>query len=185
MTPSEVLVPFTARGIDGTVTVTVEENSEPARVGSTDWATGFPMCTASIEWDATGYNALLGWVQVVGMRDPQGDATRHWVTDPLEVYDGLNTPFGFYGLSPTLFDAPARRDRTRSLDWLAESFLCAAPSSPMAREAQPVAGFSWGFVLNEGTVAVAEPKPLSPDAWTRHVDLLRSNHPGWIFPSTH
>jgi hypothetical protein len=182
MTVSELSLPFAARELRGVVKVAVYPNAEPALVGSADWAYGFPICEASIEWDAQGYQALLGWVQVVGMRAPGTDAPRNWATDPLEVYEGLNTPFGFYGLSPTLFDAPARSDRTRPLDWHAESFLCSAPSRPMAREAKPVAGFSWGFVLNHGEIATIEPSALDLTAWTRHLDLLRSTYPGWTFP---
>lgn len=178
----ELSFPFVARGLPGVVNVEVYPNSRPASIGSTDWARGFPICQASIDWKAEGYNALLGWLQVVGMRAANADASRKWVTDPLEIHDGLNTPFGFYGLSPTLFDAPARSDRTQSLDWCAESFLCFAPSSPMAREAYPVAGFSWGFVLSAGEIKTVEPKVIEQAAWNRHVGLLRSTYTGWTFP---
>ncbi|MCP3991730.1 MAG: hypothetical protein GY724_21840 [Actinomycetia bacterium] len=118
----------------------------------------------------------------MGTRAADDDDSRHWATDPLEVYDGLNTPFGFYGLSPRLFDAPARSDRTRSLDWYAESFLCFSPSSPMVREAHPVAGFSWGFVLSSGEITTLEPKAIERARWNRHVGLLRSTYSGWTFP---
>ncbi|MCP3933750.1 MAG: hypothetical protein GY708_00105 [Actinomycetia bacterium] len=182
MNVCELSLPFVARGLPGMVNVEVYPNSQPASVGSADWAQGFPICKASIDWEAEGYNALLGWVQLVGMRAAGTDDSRHWVTDPLEIYNGLNTPFGFYGLSPTLFDAPARSDRTRSLDWCAESFLCFAPSSPMAREAHPVGGFSWGFVLSGDEIKTIEPKAIERAAWTRHLDLLRSTYSGWTFP---
>lgn len=184
MSAHSLLLPFTARGRDGIVRVDVTANTHPAWVGSAEWATGFPICEASIDWEAKGYNALLGWIQMVGMRDPSSDGPRHWVTDPLEIYDDLNTPFSFYGLTPALFDAPARSDRTRPVDWYAESFLCHAVSSPMAREAHPVAAFSWGFILSEERITIIEPKVLAPDAWSRHLGLLESTYPSWDFART-
>ena len=93
----------------------------------------------------------------------------------------VETPFGFFGLKPELFDAPSRRDRTMALDWLAESFLCVSPTNPMAREAKPVSGFSWGFVLDKGVVEIVEPRPLEPTAWTKHQKLLSGQYPSWRF----
>lgn len=181
MTVSELLLPFTAREQDGVLKVAVAPNEEPASVGSAAWASDFPICEASIEWEAQGYRALLGWVQLVGMRAPGNPAPRHWVADPLEVYEGLNTPFGFYGVRPLLFDAPARSDRSQPLDWCAESYLCVAPSRPMAREAKPVAGFSWGFLLDDGEISTVDPLPLDLEVWSRHLELLQSTYPGWTF----
>ncbi|MEM9654400.1 MAG: hypothetical protein AAGA65_20070 [Actinomycetota bacterium] len=184
MSPSELSLAFEARGLTGSVRVTVVPNADPPAVGSADWARGFPTCEAQVDWDAPGYRALLGWVQLVGTRLPGTDASRRWVADPLEIYEGLNTPFGFYGLSPTLFDAPARSDRSQRLDWRAESFLCVAPSRPMAREAKPVAAFTWGFVLADSEITTVEPSTLDREAWSQHNELLHSTYPGWIFPQT-
>jgi hypothetical protein len=181
MTESELSLPFVARGLDGIVNVGVYRNDEPSSVGSPAWAQGFPICEASVAWEAQGYRALLGWVQVVGMRTPGTGRQRQWVSDPLEVFDGLNTPFGFYGISPTLFDAPARRDRSTALDWHAESFLCVAPSAPMARQASPVTGFSWGFVMDGEQITATGPDALDRTAWARHRGLLRATYPGWSF----
>lgn len=177
----DLTIAFEARGQEGEVRVAVAPNADPSAVGSPDWAQGFPVCQADISWDAVGYRALLGWVQLVGMGVPRSAEPRTWAADPLEVYEGLNTPFGFYGLSPTLFDAPARRDRSQALDWHAESFLCVAPSAPMAREAFPVAAFSWGFTLDNGIVSLTPPAPIDLAAWGNHVALLESQYPGWTF----
>ena len=60
MTVCELSLPFSARGLSGRVKVAVYPNSQPASVGSPDWAQGFPVCKASIDWEVEGYNALLG-----------------------------------------------------------------------------------------------------------------------------
>ena len=180
MDPVQLSLPFSVRGSDGHVDVAVWRSANPESIGCQDWERDFPVCEAKISCEARGYSALMGWIQLVRMRSPiNGEA--HWVTDPLQVYDGLNTPFGFYGLAPTLFDAPARSDRTRSLDWYAESYLCFAPSSPMAREAQPLTAFSWGFQLDEGAITVHAPAPVALTSWATHVPLLESGYPGWNF----
>jgi hypothetical protein len=63
----------------------------------------------------------------------------------------------------------------------AESFLCFAPTSPMAREVKPVAAFSWGFVLNEGHLTLRSPASLALSAWTQHVPMLAAAYPAWTY----
>jgi hypothetical protein len=178
--PAHLSLPFVARGRAGTVSVSVSRNDDPASYGCSPAALGLAVCRATVEFEADGYDALLGWVQTVGERSAQSDERVH-TADPLDIYAELETPFGFYGLEPTLFDAPSRRDRNVSLDWLAHSFLCVAPTSPMAREAKPVAGFSWGFTIEQGHVDIFEPLLLTPSAWTDQHHLLRTNYPSWDF----
>jgi hypothetical protein len=177
-------VPFAARGHAGTVFISMTKNNEPAALGCQPWAEGFPVCSATIEFAADGYAALLGWVQLVRIRSSGPGSDERWVTDPLELFEHTDSPFGFFGIKPTLFDAPARSDTQQDLDWHAESFLCFAPSSPMAREAMPIAAFSWGFVLANNQVELRAPEPLPLQAWTKHLDLLRSNYPNWTFLPT-
>jgi hypothetical protein len=159
----------------------VAANRNPAAVGCDPAAHGFPMCRATVSYAAEGYDALLGWVQLVGVTTPETPA-RSLGVDPLRIFEDLETPFAFYGLAPTLFDGPSRGDRTRPLGWLAHSFLCAAPSRPMERTVQAVVGFSWGFVLGDGDVRLVAPEPLHLDAWDRHLELLRAQFPSWDFP---
>lgn len=180
MDVSAVSLPFRVRGLNSRVDVSVWRSTDPAAIGCPEWERDFPVCEATVTSDARGYAALMGWIQVVRMGSPASGETR-WVTDPLQIYDDLNTPFGFYGLNPTLFDAPSRRDRTEPLDWHAESYLCFAPSDPMAREALPVAAFSWGFQLVDGTVSLDQPMAIEPSSLAVHVPLLESSYPGWRF----
>ncbi len=181
MTDSRLSVPFEARGYRGDVTVSIRANEAPEAIGCPLSALGFPVCEARVDFSATGYAAILGWVQVVRMRSPHLTPDDQWVVDPLEIYGHLDTPFGFHGIAPTLFDAPSRSDRSRYLDWQAESYLCFAPTSPMAREAVAVAAFTWGFLLDRGEVTPREAKVLPLSSWSEHLELLGHSYPGWEF----
>ena len=70
---------------------------------------------------------------------------------------GADSPYAFYGLAPTLFDAPSR-DHRDDLDWLAHAFLAHTPLGTNAVEA--VLGFSWGFTFQEEKMQIIGPSPL-------------------------
>jgi hypothetical protein len=177
-------IPFEVRNGSGQVIVTVEVLTDPTTVGQVSDAAGFPVCRASVDFSLNGYAGLLGWVQLVGTKtDSQSE--RAFEIDPLEVFDGLEIPFAFYGLKPSLFDAPYRSDRSRSLDWLAHSFLCVAPTRPMAKEVEAVTGFSWGFIMAGGEVETVPPELLRPADWTGHLNALSTSFPTWTFSDNH
>jgi hypothetical protein len=176
--------PFTARGSDGIVSVTIERPTDPTIVGQVADAEGFPVCRATVEFDLDGYDGMLGWVQTVGTKtDTHSD--RVFEIDPLQVFEGLELPFAFYGLTPVLFDAPYRSDRSRYLDWVAHSFLCIAPTHPMAKEVEAVTGFSWGFTLKDGEVEVAAIRILQSSDWSRHLADMAESFPNWTFSDSH
>jgi hypothetical protein len=155
----DLSVGFEARGVRGTVDVSVWVNSDPASVGSGPEAEGFPACQAAVSIELRGYDALLGWVQLVGTKSPIHPACSFEV-DPLQVFADLNLPFGFFGMLPTLFDAPSRRDRNQTLDWLAQTFLCMSPADPMDRVVRPVVAFHWGFRMHAGQIDTVAPAAL-------------------------
>ncbi len=138
------------------------------------------MCRATVEYEASGYLAMLGWVQNVGEASPSGSGLQ-WDIDPLVLFEGIPTPYAIYGARPELFDAPYRSDRSLSLNWLAQSFLCAAPSNPFAKEVEAVIGFSWGFNMDDGKLEIVSLKPLSRDDWSLHLGLLSNSYPSWEF----
>lgn len=135
---------------------------------------------ATVEYEASGYLAMLGWVQLVGEATPKESDLRYAV-DPLVLFEGIATPYAIYGARPELFDAPYRSDRTRSLGWSANSFLCVAPSSPFAREVEAVVGFSWGFNMDADELELVGPRPLYRHDWSSHLALLSDTYPGWEF----
>jgi hypothetical protein len=130
--------------------------------------------------DLQGYASLFGWVQLVGTESPE-DPTRRYEVDPLEISANLNWPFGFYGLLPTLFDAPSRRDRNQNLDWLAHSFLCVSPANPMDRVVRAVIGFRWRFWMHDGQINIVAPTSLELTAWNSHLSVLEAAYPSWRF----
>jgi len=138
----------------------------------------FPVCEAVVDSDLRGYQSLLGWIQLVGTRNAP-HTERRLEIDPLRIFQDLDLPFGFYGINPTLFDAPWRTYRDQYLDWLAHSFLCASPADPMDRAARPVAAFQWGFVLDHGAIELVSPAALPTAEWSKHRSLLMTAYPSW------
>jgi hypothetical protein len=175
-----LVLPFRAREHVGSVSVTLTRNHDPLALGCDASALDFPVCVAQVEFAARGYNAVLGWVQLVGETSAPG-SERSFALDPLQVFEGVDTPFCWYGLAPTLFDAPSRRNRDSTVDWLALSFLCSSPAAVMSREVQPLVGFSWGFTMSPGNLDLVEPAALAPPDWDAQVGLLSSEFPGWRF----
>lgn len=171
---------FEARGVPGRVEIRVWENTDPDAVGTGPAATGFPVCEANVSIDLRGYHSLFGWVQLVGTQSPAHPARRFEV-DPLQVFADLNVPFGFFGVLPTLFDAPSRRDHDQTLDWLAHTFLCMSPADPMDRAVRPLVAFHWGFRMHRGQIDIVAPDALPLSTWNNHLRVLRLAYPGWIF----
>jgi hypothetical protein len=171
---------FEARGVSGSVGVHVWVNTDPTGLGSSPEAVGFPVCQATVSTALRGYSALFGWVQLVGTESPSATPSRFEI-DPLRIFAGINMPFGFYGLQPTLFDAPSRHDRQQTLSWLAHAFLCTSPDQPMDRALPPVVAFRWGFRMHGGLIETINPEPLALSTWSRHQAALRESFTGWRF----
>jgi hypothetical protein len=168
------------RGRDGSVEITVDVTTDPAAWGASPGAAGLPHCQATVDYPGKGYDALLGWVQLVRSTD-NGSGGAHFEMDPLMFVGAVPHPFAFFGITPTLFDAPGRRSRA-DLDWLAHSFLCViADIGPDVRVLRAITGFSWGFDLKDGATTVAGPRRLAAADWTGHLPLLHAEHPGWRF----
>ena len=173
-------LPFSLRGRDGDIEITVDLTTDPAAVGAIPGAAGLPHCQATIDHPGRGYDALLGWVQLVRSTDNDSGGAR-FEMDPLMFVGEVPHPFAFFGIAPTLFDAPGRRSRA-DLDWLAHSFLCFIEDIDGDRRVlQVITGFSWGFQLRDGTTTVAGPRRLTAADWTGHLPLLHAEHPGWRF----
>jgi hypothetical protein len=176
---------FTLRGLDGLIDVSLTRNTDPGSLGylllsggePADFATGFPVCRASVTYSADGYAAVFGWTQLVRSTDSDGSG---FEMDPIAIYRDVPTPFAWYGLKPELFDAPSREARD-DMDWEANSFLCISPDAVVTRRVQALAGFSWGFTVAGGRIACTSPKPLGPQSWDRHLSLLRASYPEWVF----
>ena len=172
-------VEFAWAGARGHVTVAVAVNSDPEALGCRPAARGFPYCSASISHPARGYAAALGWIQLV--RSTDGSSGGEWFEmDPFEPLGRVDHPFAFFGFLPTLFDGPSR-DPIRDMDWTAHSFLCHL--GEQEREAHAILGFSWGFVVRDGTITPSGPDALGSQDWDAHRPVLVREHPTWSFAS--
>ena len=180
-------LPFTLRGTSGVIAVSVTRNTDPDAIGyslltggqPTDAARGFPVCRATVDYQAQGYAAVFGWTQMVRSTDSAPD---QFEMDPIALYQQIPTPYAFFGIKPELFDAPSRESRY-DMTWQAHSFLCTSPDAVLTRHVQPIAGFTWGFTINHQDITLDWPAALGSEAWNSHLDLLRTSYPGWTFDS--
>jgi len=141
-------ISFVLRGIEGHVSVTYSRKDQPALVGSDPDASGFPMCHSTVDYPARGFEAVLGWIQLV-RSDDNASQGRAFEIDPLGFLGDVPHPFCWIGLSPQLFDAPSR-SRRHDLDWTAHTFPCVPDGvSDAGLEVHALLGFAWGFrILN-------------------------------------
>ena len=164
-------ITFALRGIEGHVYVTYSRNGRPDLVGSSAESSGFPMCHATVDYPAQGYDALLGWVQLVRSDDNTSQG-RAFEIDPLDILGDVPHPFCWIGLTPGMFDAPSRSPR-HDLDWAAHSFLCVPDGSTDAGlEVHALLGFAWGFRIRNEEIHLVPPTLLGPTEWDHHVDGL-------------
>ncbi len=141
---------------------------------------GLPVCTATVDYAGIGYTAVMGWVQFV--RSTDSGRPDIFELDPLALYSDVNTPYAFFGITPTLFDAPYR-DSEQHLVWQARSYLATTPDAVLTRAAVPLLAFSWGFRIEAGSVALEPPAHLDIARWTEHLAVLEDAHPDWNFRS--
>ena len=172
-------IPFTYGGVDGVVEARCVPMTDPESLGKSRNDVGLPACTAVVDFPAQGYWALLGWVQLVAMGPPGEEPT--WQADPFDLFEDSTSPYAWFGITPTLFDAPSRR-HDAPLRWRARSFLATTPWDQSERLVAPLAAFEWGYDLDvdrgghgprtcppsEHRVADA---PALPARAVRHVDL--------------
>jgi len=180
-------LPFRLRQRSGTVHVTVVPNRGTPDPGCEfllfgmppETVRGYPVCTATVDYDADGYGAVLGWTQVVRSSDNAtgGDA---FETDPIAVYQDVDTPFAWFGVKPTLFDAPLRFEKL-DMHWECHSFLCFLPDATMSRQVRAVCGFGWGFEIHDQVVARPQPVALGSDTWNACLPVLRTAYGRWTF----
>lgn len=169
---------FSLGGLQGVVSIHLERNDDPASVGSSEGSAGLPMCTARVQPTSQGYNAMCGWIQLVRSTD-NASGGQQFEMDPFGPFTDTGSPYAFYGLAATLFDAPGRETRD-DLDWTAHAWL--ARTELNSRLVEPVVGFSWGFSIRDQQPLLSAAGELAKSDWAQHVPpLLQRQHPGWAF----
>ena len=186
-------ITFTHQGHPGRVIATLETTPVPADLGAREDAVGLANCKATIEFAAGGYFELLGWIQLVCSTDNTSHG-RQFEMDPFDPFDlekQALSPYCWYGIAPTLFDAPSRGKRA-DLDWVAHSFLAASPihgerrlTAPIRgdrRIVTPLLGFSWGFhIFNAENIELKPITALTAADWEAHLPYLRKCYKKWRF----
>ncbi|MFB7852821.1 hypothetical protein ACFC34_38210 [Streptomyces sp. NPDC056053] len=175
-----MITSFLRDDMQGSLTVTVEHVDDPAAIGKHPSARDFPSCTAVVDYPGRGYRALFGWVQLVRSTD-NSSAGAAFDMDPFYLFEDAPSPYAFFGINPTLFDAPSRARRD-PLDWTAHSYLAWTPMDDTERRVLPLVGFSWGFnVDSDGLITLQPVQALSPGDWDAHLPYLGTSYPGWVF----
>ena len=169
---------FRHHAASGRVAVDVCENTNPAELGCDAASIGLPVCTARVETAAQGTAPCAAGSKWCAPQTTRlGEKASTWTPSPRR---GTDSPYAFYGLAPTLFDAPGR-DHRNDLDWLAHAFLAHTPLG--ANTVEAVLGFSWGFRFRADEVQIVGPAPLHHADWAAHQELLTAEHPAWTFPA--
>ncbi len=138
------------------------------------------MCDVKVHYPARGYDAVLGWVQLVRSGDNVSGG-RAFEFDPLAFLGEPTHPFAWVGLEPRAFDAPSR-DLPQRLDWVAHTFLCVPDGSAEAGlRVHALAGFSWGFRCEGSQVTMTPASVLTSDDWDAHRGTLAELFRDWEF----
>jgi hypothetical protein len=175
-----VEVEFQHDGEGGRVLVTCVPNDDPAAVGKLEVGRGFPVCTAAVEYQGRGYRALFGWIQLVRSTD-NSSGGRAFEMDPFSLFEDAPSPYCWFGITPTLFDAPSRDEKV-PMEWLAHSFLAVTPLRDRLRRVVPLLGFSWGFdIADQERITLRPVARLSAGDWDAHLPYLCKSYPGWEF----
>ena len=174
---------FEWRDTRGSVDVDCAVNDDPEAVGAFPGGSGLPMCTATVTFPHLGYRSMTGWVQLVRSTDNESHGER-FESDPFALFGDAPSPYCWYGLNPTLFDAPSRSGLD-ALEWEAHSFLAATPLEEVMawqpRRVVPLVGFSWGFDLEHGAARMRPVQALPLERWNEHTPILRTTYPFWNF----
>ncbi|MGC5395260.1 hypothetical protein ACPXCP_05850 [Streptomyces sp. DT20] len=162
------------------MTIDVEQVDDPRTIGKHPAMRGYPCCTSTVTYPGRGYRAMFGWVQFVRSTDNASGAA-DFDMDPFILFEDAPSPYCFFGINPTLFDAPSRAER-RPMAWLAHSFLAYTPLDREQRCVIPLTGFSWGFGIDaEGNIPVRPAAALTAADWDEHLPYLGTSYPAWEF----
>lgn len=183
--PQAIELPYRWGEIEGAVQAELRENDDPATLGCPELARGFPWCRATVEPLGNGYTDLFGWLQLIDLKNfSTSELVMHTGNGfEIDLYLPLGSPpypFTYFGMAPTLFDAPYTDE---DWDFSAHSFLCGLGGDlhEVRRETRAILGFSWGFSRRGAEIEFFGPEPLEADGWDRHRDYLEEAYPAWTF----
>jgi hypothetical protein len=179
---------FKLRGYNGRVIVKYGINVDAALLGFKLFnlpfpyqnVHGFPVIQADVEFDGIGYQAYMGWIQLITVHDFNTDQKRTSI-DQAPVFWDTDHPFAAFGYKPTLFDAPGPNPPRDHESWKAESYLVYCPDVVRTKKIRYILGLEWGYVLRHGTVEAMNLRTASTDDWNAHIDVLANKYTEWTF----
>lgn len=206
-TIQHLTLPFSSRSQAGLISIAIQPNNDTEHAFGLDLIypgtalselQGFPVLHGSITYPIpsspyTGYDALFGWIQFV--QDVSADGGGNWTMDVYPFAKDINTPFGYWGFNPSVFDAPAKPladDGTaEKVAWTAQAFLCVLPDAGISKNVTviPGAAITWGFDVSvegknssERQIVVRKPETIEVKSeWPQRLPLLREMYPEWTF----
>lgn len=183
-----IVIPFHLRGIDGVVSVDYRANTDSSQWGF-DWlhlpfdhklTQGFPVFRASVEYKAAGYQAFMGWIQIVTVHDFDTGNVNISI-DQAPIFWGADSPFCDFGYKPTLFDAPGPNPPRSNESWTAHSFLVYCSDVARTRKVHFLIALQWGYVLEHGKVRISDLLIGSKEDWDSHVSFIINKYPNRSF----
>jgi hypothetical protein len=141
---------------------------------------GFPVFEAAVEYPVPGYRAVMGWVQLVTVRDARTGATETTV-DQLPLFRDMEMPFMALGAPATAFDAPGPNPPRTDERWTAFTFLTICPDVGRTRRLSPVLAVRWGHELVAGRATPVPLEVIPLSEWDRLAPVLRARFPSWEF----
>jgi hypothetical protein len=181
-------VPFRLRGHAGVVSIAYETNADPARWGfdliglpfDARRTIGFPVFDATVRYDARGYRAVMGWIQLVSVRDTK-TGEEDTTVDQLPILRDSDTPFSAIGPAASSFDAPGPNPPRADEVWTAFTFLAVCPDIGRTRRVAPLLAVRWGYTLAGGRPSPLPLETVPLTEWDRLVPVLRRRYPSWEF----
>ncbi len=166
-------IPFRWWGSDGTVRVRMAVNDDPAYLGCTEIAHGFPSCKAEVDFPDRGYASSFGWVTLA----KEGQDVDFGID--LRPQFRQQHPFGYFTDRPRFFDGPHTDYPDR--DFAAHTFLCSFGGELLEfrKEVRAILGFSWGYAKRGREIESFGPDLLSPQEWDDHREYLTRKYARW------
>lgn len=123
----------------------------------------------------------MGWIQLIRYGGGEvGDEEVVEVDHPPQ-HSGAGTPYCYWGVCPSFFDAPSMTHE--GVTWVAEAFLTASPDALMTRTVQPICGFRWGYKTNRKPPEILPVEPVGLGDWAAARAALQERYPDWTFLS--
>jgi hypothetical protein len=204
--------PFESRNLAGKVDIHVKANDDDEHAFGLDLIYadvhpadirsqfhGFPVVSGTITYPIpaspfSGYGSLFGWIQFT-KTDVQGEEDGDWEMDIYPYAADIPNPFGIWGFTPALFDAPGTKKdpsgNNTAVVWRAQAYLCILGDGGLTKNVSviPGAGFKWGYDIDVDQKTPAEREILIKQVeildvtseWPQRLPLLKESYKDFIF----